>query len=380
MAFCGVFLSILITWQYVILAFWPVLLWTLGLLSLTEGLTWSKLQSLLPLEKCAACVETSALLTQVTKAVQMAASRWTVPPLRLCGQFQHMKQIALKNATAVQSATPRSQLHFQLITCVECYLLLQDHLVDATALWTHSPSFRTVSMTCVSPTAMKTCFAVVWGSTCLHARMQVLRSSHGGVRSAVSIIYLGSYSVFICCDMPVHTYCSTYAAELDLKLVGHWAVYINLFLFPSHSSLMPWKLSLQYMHERMPWVLWWFIRRPLPVGLLWGMSMWPWIHAEWEWLCQSWEMWLLVPWALLWGEYTLLSQTIIYFFFSHSKFMWLSFRVKLYMYVIWPEQYSSFWLCEWAIGSFLVARCSEISFWFHCVFSFNYVTTVFIFI
>lgn len=85
------------------------------------------------------------------------------------------------------------------------------------------------------------------------------------------------------------------------KACGHS---INRFFFSffSHSASVPWKLSLQRMRQCLPTDLWYSLRYPLPVGLLWGMPVWFWIHAEWKWLCQSWEMWLLPPWALLWGE------------------------------------------------------------------------------
>lgn len=191
-----------------------------------EGLTWYKWWFLLPIEKCVACVETSAPLIQMTNAVQMAASQLTVPPLHLPGHFHLMKQTALKNVISVQSATLPWQLHFHLITSVECCLLLQGHLVDATPLWTQSPSFRTVWMTCVSLMGMKTCFVVVWGSTRLHARTQELKSNHGGVRSAVSSINLhSSHLMYSCVFISIlwHastciSYCSTDTEPLLLYL------------------------------------------------------------------------------------------------------------------------------------------------------------------
>ena len=250
----------------------------------------------------------------------MATTQVIFPSLPLPGHFHHLEKTALTNVMSVQCATLPWLPNLHLITSVAGCSLLQDHLVAATPQLTQSPSFSTVWMTCVCPMGVKTCFAVVWGSTLLHARIQGLKSNHGGMRSAVSIINLDFYAYtcvvsLVFSVVPVHVnhtglhtcFCCTLASsvqwrcQIDVRLVGRCTVY-EPFFPPSHSALMPWKLSLQYMRQCMSWVLWYFIRCPLPMGLLWRMSMWLWIYAEWKWLRQSWEMWLLLPGALLWGE------------------------------------------------------------------------------
>ena len=106
------------------------------------------------------------------------------------GHFLHVALTALNNVISLLHATVPGQLNLHLITSVARCFLLQAHLVDATLLWIQSPSLKTVWMTCVFLMGMKNCFAGVWANTLLRAKGQDLKSNHGGVRSAVSIINL----------------------------------------------------------------------------------------------------------------------------------------------------------------------------------------------